>query len=308
MSAGARRPAAEGFRALEDESTVDADAWPALRKPPVAVGVAVADRYELRAAISRGLLGQVWRAFDRARGEEVAVKLVPKPAEPDGRFAREAAILRQLGGDRFVTVFDWGTTDRLGYFVMQLLRGEDLATHLDRVKRLEPAACVDLVETVAVGLAQAHEAGVVHRDITPKNIFLETTGAGHRIRILDFGLAKHATIQARLTKSGVLLGTPHYMSPEQIVDPHRVDARTDIWSLATIAYRALSGRRPFEGESLRELLGNIGASAPAPLTALVPGLRREVDALFERALAKDPRARFPDAPALAAALRAALLG
>lgn len=309
MSPAGRRRAADCFRALDDESTVDADAWPIRRRPAIAVGVTLAGRYELRSALSRGHMGQVWRALDTQTGAEVAAKLLPRAAaESTGRFAREAAIMRELPSERFVTVLDSGTTESLAYFVMELLEGEDLASCLDREGRLGPDALLPLVDAVSAGLAEAHAAGVVHRDITPKNIFLEATASGRRVRVLDFGLAKHASIHARVTKSGMLLGTPHYMSPEQVEGPHRVDYRTDIWSLAAVAYRALCGRRPFEADSLSELLGYIAKAQPVPPSLLGLGLRPEVDAVFERALAKDRRARPPDAPAFASALGRALRG
>lgn len=269
-------------------------------------GALIAGRYGLLRHLSKGAFGQVWRAEDRTRGIEVALKLIPKLGpQLWERFRREAAIADKLRGPHFAMPFDYGETADLAYFAMELLEGEDLARRLDREGRLPATVCIQLVDELAAGVDLAHRTGVVHRDLKPKNIFLLAGPGGAAVKILDFGIAKHAAIAARVTRTGILLGTPHYMSPEQIADVRSVGHRSDLWSLAAIAYRCLAGRRPFEGE-LSDLLYRITHGAFTPPTNLVPGLLPAVDAFFERALAKEPRARFESADALSKAFSAAL--
>ena len=308
---GGRR-ALDGFRALDEEQTTQTPpeegggVWSVAPRPIAETGGVIAGRYVLAQALARGTLGQVWRATDRETAADVALKLVPRLGpETWERFRREAEIAATLAGPHFAVPYAFGETDDLAYFAMELLIGEDLAKRLDRAERLEKRVCVELIDALAAGLTVAHQAGVVHRDLKPKNVFVVRSEAGDRFKIIDFGVAKHAAVAARVTKSGVLLGTPHYMSPEQVVDVRAVDARTDLWSLGAIAYRALLGRRPFEG-GLSELLFQITRlDAPKP-SSLMPWLGSSVDHFFERALAKAPAERFEDAPSLARAFRRAV--
>ncbi|NUO51379.1 MAG: serine/threonine protein kinase [Polyangiaceae bacterium] len=297
------------FGALDDDDADTqqvAETWKKEVADLPGEGALIAGRYRLGNHLSKGAFGQVWQAEDRARGGRVALKLIPKLGpQLWERFRREAAIADKLRGPHFAMPFDYGETADLAYFAMELLEGEDLARRLDREGRLPANVCVQLTLELAAGVDLAHRAGVVHRDLKPKNIFLLAGPGGAAVKILDFGIAKHAALAARVTRTGILLGTPHYMSPEQIADVRHVDHRADLWSLGAVAYRCLAGRRPFEGE-LSELLHRITHGAFTPPTRLVPGLAPAVDEVFERALAKDPRARFESAAALSNALSGAL--
>ncbi len=304
----ARAPATGGgFDDLEEDTDApDRETWASSTVGQLAPGSAVGRRYVLARLLSESRASQVWRCKDLTTGVDVALKLLPKVGGPGWeRIWRESTLVQSLSGPDFVTPFDAGETDTLVYLAMELLDGEDLARLLDRTGRLRPAEAADLIRALAGAVDRAHAAGVVHRDLKPKNVFLQG-GEGHaRPRILDFGIAKRPGLASRITKSGILLGTPHYMSPEQIMSGHRVDHRADLWSLAAMTYRCLVGRRPFEGE-LVELLRRIVGEPHPSASALVPELPTEVDAVFARALAKDPDARFQRAAALSAALDGAL--
>jgi eukaryotic-like serine/threonine-protein kinase len=298
------------FGALDDDDDADTQQAAATWTKEVAdlpgEGTLIAGRYRLGKHLSKGAFGQVWRAEDRTRGGEVALKVIPRLGpQLWERFRREAAIADKLRGPHFAMPFDYGETADLAYFAMELLEGEDLARRLDREGRLPQDVCIQLVHELAAGVDLAHRVGVVHRDLKPKNIFLFAGAGGASVKILDFGIAKHAALAARVTRTGILLGTPHYMSPEQIADVRHVDHCSDLWALGAIAYRCLAGRRPFEGE-LSELLYRITHGPFTPPSRLLPGLAPAVDAFFERALAKEPRARFESAEALSRALGAAL--
>ena len=262
------------------------------------LGRVIADKYELRRKIGQGGMGQVWEAHDRALERDVAIKLLADrtTAAFKARFQREARALAQVQSDHIVQVYDFGLDEDAPYMVMELLVGEDLETRMRREGAMTPAAVLQLIRQTASGLTAAAQLDIIHRDLKPANVFIARNSGRDLVKILDFGVAWTADA-SDLTAKGALLGTPHYMSPEQIRG--RTPTRQgDLWSLAVIAFRALTGALPFPANHLGDLIVSICTDAhPVPST-LVPGLPKELDHFFDQALAKDPRARFATASTL----------
>lgn len=262
-------------------------------------------RYQAQSVLGAGAMGTVWKALDPQLGREVAVKTIKReilglnPALRT-RFEREARIVAALSHPAIVQVYDAGED----YLVMELVRGKELRDLVKSGRRYTPAEIAALITTIAGGLDHAHERGVVHRDIKPANLFIEEDG---RPRIADFGVAKLKSEAAEgLTGAGEILGTPKYMSPEQ-VRSEPVDGRSDQFSLAVVAYELLAGRAPFAAESISGLLYKIIHDPPPPLPAET-GLPPAVEGVLRRALDKTPAGRFPTCAAFAAALRGATAG
>jgi serine/threonine protein kinase/class 3 adenylate cyclase len=272
----------------------------------------IGGKYRLEREIARGGMGAVWVAFDPQLKRRVAVKLM----SPDqlaseslrGRFEREAVAIAQLQNPHVIQVYDYGIDGKTPYIVMELLEGEDLEARLRRQTRLPIATVCTLLTQAAKALGAAHAAGIVHRDLKPANMFLSRADSGEILKVLDFGVvamvAGLAEDQHHVTRAGALIGTPSYMSPEQVRSAKGADHRSDLWSLGVVAYRALTGQLPFIGESLGDLIIRICTDAPAPPSSLVPGLSAEVDRFFEKALARDPAQRFSSAREMASAFAA----
>ncbi|MEJ7729283.1 MAG: serine/threonine-protein kinase [Polyangiaceae bacterium] len=257
-----------------------------------------------------GGMGQVWVADHAGLGRQVAVKImspavvaVPGAAQ---RFAREASAAAQIHSPHVVQVYDQGVTaDGMPFIVMELLEGEDLAHRLQRRGAMDPVTAALVVRQVASALERAHASGVVHRDVKPANVFLVDAGAETMAKVLDFGIAMQAE-DVRVTSTGMMVGSPAYMSPEQVLDPRGVDRRCDLWALAVVAYECLTAILPFQADSVGALCIAIERSQFTPPTQRVPGLPPEVDAFFARALNRDAARRFPGAEALAAAFAQAI--
>src|SRR4051812_9746941 len=251
-------------------------------------GVLVADKYRLIKPIGEGAMGHVWSAQHATLGHTVAVKFlhgsVAMSAEPRARFEREARLAARLGeASRHITrVTDHGvTSEGTPFLVMELLSGEGLEVRLKRERRLPFFLITKIASQLCRALHVAHGAGVIHRDLKPANVFLcESEEDGEVfVKLLDFGVAK-ATLEAeenQQTRAGALIGTPNYMSPEQIVGDSAVDARSDLWAVAAIVYRMAVGRAPFGSGSLSELAMRIVSTEPPQPTTLAPDLPHEFD-------------------------------
>jgi hypothetical protein len=258
-------------------------------------------------------MAEVYRARDTRLGRDIALKVVNEAlaADPElvERFEQEARLAGSLNHPNLIAVYDFGVHQGSPYFITELLKGESLRQRLNRGRIPADTALVWGAQ-IAQGLAAAHAQGIVHRDVKPDNVFVTTDG---HVKLLDFGIAKLAeasknegphglldetvTPISNSTRPGALLGTPAYMSPEQVRGA-QVDARTDLFSLGTLLYEMLSGRRPFPGGSLEEIGHAILDVEPAPLQDVPPA----VDQLVRRCLAKDPEARVQSARDLAFAL------
>lgn len=261
-------------------------------------GEVVAGKYQLSSLLARGGMGAVWRARHLLLDIDVAVKLmaptIASSPEQRARFAKEARASAQIKSPHVVQIHDYGLDDDTPYIVMELLDGEDLGARLRRDKRLSPAVAAILLIQIGRGLRKAHDMGIVHRDLKPANLFLSKGDEDEVVKILDFGIARAniSGVTGETTNTGEILGSPPYMSPEQVRGQKSLDHRTDLWSLGVVLYRMLTGRLPFQSEQAGDLLVRICTEdAPAPST-LAPELSPAIDAFFRRVLERDPNARF----------------
>jgi eukaryotic-like serine/threonine-protein kinase len=255
-------------------------------------------RYRVVDRIGRGAMGVVYAAEDETLGRRVAVKVMMGDLEDEpemrGRFFREARITGQLAHRNIVTVFDLGEEDGHPFIVMELLKGMPLAEHLATPAGESLDARIDIMMQICEGLQAAHSKGVVHRDVKPSNLFVQHDGS---VKILDFGVARLAS--SNLTKSGFLVGTPEYMSPEQ-AQGRPVDARSDVFSAAGVFYFMLTGRGPFSSPDLPKMLRAVIHEDPPPLTdAQAPEVLRRT---LTKALAKSPNDRYQQCAELQADL------
>jgi serine/threonine-protein kinase len=273
-------------------------------------GQIIQGRYRLVRILGKGGMGSVWLAEHLSLHTPVAIKLIDseaaKNASARSRFDREAQVAARIRSAHVVKVLDHGVTEAgLPYIAMECLTGESLRDRLMARGRLTPAETARVVSHVGRALGRAHEAGLVHRDLKPENIFIAREDDGEVVKILDFGVAKVTDILAVTgmdpTRTGALLGTPYYMSPEQAQGLKSVDHRSDLWSLAVVAFECLTGRRPFTAPALGPLIGKIlGGPIPVPSGAAPDAnLPPELDAWMTRALARDPSARAASAKELA---------
>ncbi|MSP63718.1 MAG: serine/threonine protein kinase [Myxococcales bacterium] len=283
-----------------------------MEAPDIEVGTIVAETYQVTRLIGRGGMGAVWEAKHlRLPGKRVAVKVLLGGAAIDreafARFRREAEIASQIGHPNIIEVHDFNTlATGTPYLVLEFLDGEDLAARIERGP-IPLAEALSLVRQIGSALAAAHRADVVHRDLKPANIFLCPSDVGgvlaDRVKVLDFGISKIRNSQTVQTQDSILLGTPQYMSPEQASGKNQeLDQRTDVFALGSIVHEMLSGKPTFHGENLVAVIFKVVYEAAPSLAALVPSLPKEVVAAVERALAKDPAARFQDVASFVAAL------
>jgi serine/threonine-protein kinase len=275
------------------------------------VGTMAGD-WELEELVGAGGMGEVYSATNAMTGQRGAVKVLSSrrlgnPAIVR-RFLREGEAALRLDTPNVVRVFEIGETlSGVPFLAMELLEGHDLSFYLRERGRLGVDEVLDLVSQVAQGLEAAHAAGIVHRDLKPQNLFYCTQGVARPTwKILDFGISKWANSSGTITQHGVV-GTPSYMSPEQARGVAS-DSRSDLFSLAVVAYRALTGRRAFSGPDLPQILFEVVYGVPARPTTLLPSLNPDVDAFFTIALAKNPDDRFRTASELVHALRRATFG
>jgi eukaryotic-like serine/threonine-protein kinase len=256
-------------------------------------------------------MGSVWLGEHSGLGTTVVVKFLADEhasnEEAVARFKREAAASIQVKSPHVVQVFDHGvTTWGAPYIVMERLEGQDLGKVL-ALGPLPPSEVAEIVRQVARALTRAHPIGVVHRDLKPDNIFLCDAGEGEAfVKILDFGIAKVSDKLTAKTQTGAVFGTPFYMSPEQIVGTG-TDPTTDLWSLSVVAFEALTGKRPFEGETVGAVTLSIHTTKPTPRTHK-PLLPQALDAWFEKAFAKDKADRHTSAKELAETFSEAISG
>ncbi len=266
-------------------------------------------RYVLMEEIGRGSMGTVHRASDPLIERQVALKTVDLGRLDDGsleprlRFLREAKAAGRLTHPGIVIVHDVGELEDVAFIVMELVEGRSLKHVLDRGEKVPLEAALELVRQAAEALAYAHRNGVVHRDVKPGNLLLTQEG---RVKITDFGIAR--VDQGARTRTGILVGSPRYMSPEQLT-ARPLDGRSDVFSLGALLYELVTGAGPFDAERPEDvltLMQNITTKQHVPAARLAPSLPPAVDAIIERALAKDPAARFATGDEMAAALREAL--
>ncbi len=242
-------------------------------------------------------MGSVWVAHHVKLASRFAIKFIdPRLAASDEvleRFEREARATAALQSHHVIQVLDYGVDGGTPYLVMELLQGEDLGARLRRLKRLTLAEAVSIAVQVGKALRRAHEAGIVHRDLKPANLFLTRVENDEIVKVLDFGIAKETGCPAGdTTKTGAVMGSPHYMSPEQARAEKDVDHRTDLWALGVILYRSITGALPFPGDGLLDILSHIVTDPVPPVASVAPDLPASLDAFFAKALAKAKEQRF----------------
>jgi eukaryotic-like serine/threonine-protein kinase len=275
-------------------------------------GTVLEQAYKLTRLVSEGSMGTVYEGVQLRLEKRVAVKLMQaelaRNTEALARFRREVKVMAQLTHPHIVQLLDFGMTAAgQPYLVTEYLEGEDLERRLLRVEKLALPDTFHIVRQVASALASIHAKGIVHRDLKPANVFLLSMDGGYDFaKLVDFGIAKLRTSDSRLTKAFLVVGTPEYMSPEQAsgrVDD--VDHRSDQWALACTAWRMLTGKAPFGGGGVNEILQNILRAELPPLDALAPHLPVGLERVLRRALAKRQSARFPTIMAFSRAFQTA---
>ncbi len=292
-------------------------------------GVEVTPNVRLEAHLAKGAMGAVWIAEHLTLNTKVAVKFISEdrldPNDPEvlERFVREASAAAQIKSNHVVQTFDQGVMrDGTPYIVMELLEGEELGERLQREKTLSLREVVKIVGQTAKALQAGHKLGIVHRDIKPDNIFLSVVDDELMVKVFDFGIAKirhHVgdsdvdvtaqlgeRAQMGLTNDGVMLGTPEYMSPEAVLNASAVDHHADLWGLAVVAYVSLTGELPFKGHDVGELCVSLLEADFELPSKLRPEISAEIDAWFEKALARNVEDRYQTAREMAQALAQAM--
>jgi serine/threonine-protein kinase len=266
-------------------------------------------RYKILGELGRGAMGVVYKAEDPNLDRVVALKTIVIEADAEGRkeyerrFFLEAKAAGKLNHPNIVTVYDFGEEEGVAYLAMELVEGNDLRMRLKESagQGLPAMDAVDVAQQVAEGLGYAHERGIVHRDIKPGNIMLQPRG---QAKIMDFGLARMRVADHK-TSTGMVLGTPKYMSPEQVAG-QPVDQRSDVFSLGIVLHEMLTGTRLFAGEDAPQIMHNVVHVEHEPPTRIKPELPAMLDFVVARALKKDPALRYQDAFELSADLGSCL--
>lgn len=266
--------------------------------PEVLPGTVLADRYRLESILGRGGMGAVWRAHHLTLNVPLAIKFIDpelaQGADMMARFTREAQAAAALQGcPNVVQTIDHGVHDGVAFIAMELMQGEDLGSRLHRLGRLPPLETARILGQAGRAIARAHAAGIVHRDLKPDNIFLARDGDDEIAKVLDFGIAKlldGSSNPGSHTRTGAVLGTPFYMSPEQ-AEGLALDQRTDIWALGVVACECLTGKRAFDAETLTELVLTI-CTRPMPIPSSLGAVPPGFDEWFARSCARDLNVRY----------------
>ncbi len=277
---------------------------------PGLIGTQV-DRYRLERLLGQGGFGTVFRARHVHTDATVALKLLKRELGADqsmiDRFMREAKAAGAVGSEHIVGVLDAGVTDGQAFLALEFLDGWDLKDLVYREGTDDPRRLIDLTLQVLDALAAAHAKGIVHRDMKPANVFVIRRGEKDFVKLLDFGISKmHREGETSgLTMTGVAMGTPAYMAPEQFFDARSVDGRSDLYSVAVMLYELLAKRLPFEAQSYAELVVKVQTETPPPLKTVAPALPTALCAVVDRGLARDREPRWQTAQQMAEALRLA---
>jgi eukaryotic-like serine/threonine-protein kinase len=260
-----------------------------------------AGRYKVESILGRGGMGVVYRATDAQLDETVAIKTLPgdvmtRSPEDLERFKREIRLARKITHRNVLRTYDYGEAEGVYFISMEYVRGYTLSELMDEApaRQMPSRATIGIARQICRGLHAAHEQGIIHRDIKPQNVLIDAKG---EVKLMDFGVARMTEAAEAMTQQGLIVGTPHYMSPEQ-VQGKTLDARTDVYAMGVLLYELLVGRRPFESTSLTGILTAHIMEKARPPMELRPDVGREVNAIVMKCLEKDPAARYADAGAL----------
>jgi tRNA A-37 threonylcarbamoyl transferase component Bud32 len=274
-------------------------------------GTVIAERYTIVRQIGKGGMGKVYEAKHTSIDKKVAIKILNKDYSDDQealeRFQQEAKIAGSVGHINICEVLDFGTTgEGQPFLVMEYLEGDSVADMLDVRKTLPLNVALTIIRQVLDALEEVHSRGIVHRDLKPENIILANMkGHGTVVKLLDFGISKvmkTRTDSIRLTKTGTMLGTPYYMSPEQVRGNRDIEYSTDIWSSAVILYEMICGQVPFGGNNYNDVILSIVEDPFPDPRKLLPGLAPEIAKMLRRAMEKDPLKRYESATAFKEAI------
>ena len=276
------------------------------------VGQLIDNRYRIFGVIAKGGMGVVYDGIHVGLARPVAIKTLHARYVNDkvalARFQNEAAVVGRFGHKNIVEVHDMGMLDdATPYLVMERLEGETVTQRLQHERPMRVETAIEIAMEVLNALIVTHNAGILHRDLKPDNVFIARTDAGPRVKVLDFGISKFVTQEmskSALTRNGFVMGTPAYMAPEQATGDAHLDARADLYSLAMILYEMLTGRLPYKANTPAALLGEIMRVTPLTPRMHRPEIHADLDALVMRALHRDREQRFPDAPSMMRALQA----
>jgi eukaryotic-like serine/threonine-protein kinase len=273
----------------------------------------VAEKYRVHRLIGTGAMGQVFEATDLLNQTKVAIKIllpdVPDKEEATIRFRKEAEVVLKIGSEHVTTILDVGELPTgEPYTVMEYLEGVSLTERIGKSGRLSAADSAQIAIQILEGLQAAHESEIIHRDLKPDNIFLlaSANGRNNFVKIIDFGISKSTSASQpeamKMTRTGMVMGTPCYLSPEQAKGAKDYDFRVDIYAVGVILYESVTGQVPFMAKSMTELLFKIVLDHPEPLSELVPGLEPSFISLVSKAMARQPEQRFASAKAFQQAL------
>ena len=279
-------------------------------EPDSQAGRVLGGRFRLESLLGEGGFGTIWRAEQLILGAPVAIKLIDlsiaRQAGAIERFLREAQAAAALRSPHVLQILDYGIEGDQPFIAMELLEGENLAQRIHRVGRLAPSEALRIVTHVARAISRAHECNIVHRDLKPENVFLVRNEDDEMAKVLDFGVEKMKSPiiidESTQTRTGSLIGTPHYMSPEQVQGNKTVDFRSDIWAIGVIAFEMFTGQRPFTGNALGDLVLQICVREVVKPSQLAP-VPVGFDEWYAHAANRDPEQRFQSARDLAQALR-----
>jgi HAMP domain-containing protein/predicted Ser/Thr protein kinase len=264
----------------------------------LAPGALFAGRYRIEQILGRGGMGVVYKAVDAQLDETVAIKTLPgdvmqRSPEDLERFKREIRLARKITHRNVLRTYDYGEAEGVYFISMEFVRGYTLSELSEEVenRQMAPRVAVGVSRQICRGLQVAHEQGIIHRDIKPQNVLIDHKG---EVKLMDFGIARMAEAPEAMTQAGLIVGTPHYMSPEQ-VQGKQLDPRSDVYSMGVLIYEMLVGRRPFESSSLTGVLTAHITEKPKPPIELRPEIGRDINAIVMKCLEKDPKSRYANA-------------